>query len=423
MQQPNHSPYPSRGGGETKVSLPSATDIHPAIKMYPDAFVGASAERTAELVAAYNRFENILTDCLHELPDLSDIQFVGGGVVWVHANGEERRTSITLDNDKDLLAWAQLFGRGGTGAKDLAEHHSGAVENAIDIAGVRLRMTFRRQMGGYGLNIRLLSQDPPLLSSTRFERNPVPQKLVDMVLNNSYGFVIITGPTGSGKTTMLAALIAEINMRQHRHIYTVEDPIEFVHLSRESLITQRQVGTDVDTFAQGMITAKRSKPGVILLGELRDKEVMRAAIESAGEGHLVLATTHASNVHSTISSFVGNFTADEQPEIRQRLAGSLRGVIVQRLVKTTDGKMVPAREFLVVDDTIASKIRETSSSEKLAAAINSAATKKAGSFSFDDDLLALCEAGQISVETAMLHAVQKTEVREKLIRKGFDVPT
>lgn len=366
---------------------------------------------------AYDKFEQILEVAMTNFPDGSDIQFVGGGCVWVHSNGADTRTDLKLDNEEDLLAWAKVFGRGGDGDVQLADSARGAVENAIDIAGVRLRMTFRRQMGGYGLNVRILSQTPPTLDSPRFQRNPIPYALTEIIMNNSDGLVLFEGPTGSGKSTMQAALVAEINRTQQRHIYTLEDPIEFVHESQRSLITQRQVGTDVDSFAQGLITAKRSKPGVILLGELRDKVVMRAAIESAGEGHLVLATSHASDVPSAIASFVGSFGSDEQPEIRQRLAGALRAVIVQRLVPTIDKKMVPARELLVVNSTIASKIRETSSSEKIEAAMNSSGSKGQGTFSRDEDLVKLVEGKHISAEMALQHATQPGEVEQRLIRK------
>ncbi|WP_292897710.1 type IV pilus twitching motility protein PilT [Microbacterium sp.] len=392
---------------------------HPALSTYPEAFRATDALEQDRLLDAYDRFEDILEAARGQFPDCSDVQFVGGGNVWVHANGADHRTGLELDNETDLLAWAKVFGRGGDGDVQLIEGARGAVENAIDIAGVRLRMTFRRQMGGYGLNIRILSQEPPTLDSPRFARNPIPQALIDIIMNNQDGLVLFEGPTGSGKSTMQAALVAEINRTQQRHIYTLEDPIEFVHNSQRSLITQRQVGTDVDSFAQGLITAKRSKPGVILLGELRDKVVMRAAIESAGEGHLVLATSHASDVPSAIASFVGSFGSDEQPEIRQRLAGALRAVIVQRLVPTVDKKVVPARELLVINSTIAAKIRETSSSEKIEAAMNSSGSKGEGTFSRDEDLISLVEKGHIDTDTALRHSAQDREVRERLVRKNL----
>ncbi|WP_332248136.1 MULTISPECIES: type IV pilus twitching motility protein PilT [Microbacterium] len=391
-------------------------DPHPAEKLYPAPFRSLGGHDRGRLIDAYEEFEDLLIAAMGKFPDCSDVQFVGGGNLWVHENGAEHRTTVELSNEDHLLLWAKIFGRSGDGDRDLREGPSGSVENAIDIAGVRLRMTFRRQMGGFALNVRILSQEPPSLTSSRFSRNPVPDALIKLVMENTSGLILFEGPTGSGKSTMQAALVAEVNSTQQRHIYTLEDPVEFVHHSHRSLISQRQVGTDVDSFEQGLVTAKRSKPGVILLGELRDKTVMRAAINSAAEGHLVLATSHASDVASAIAAFVGSFGADEQPEIRQRLAGSLRAVVVQQLVPTTDGKVVPARELLVVNSTIASKIRETSSSEKLEAALHSSGAKGEGTFSRDEDLVRLAVARIISFETAVMKASQPKEVEERLIR-------
>lgn len=403
------NPSPSR-------SRSLSPEQHPAERDFAEAFKDADAGRGERLRDAYDKFEMLVASAMREFPDGSDIQFIGGGQMWVHANGADTRTSVALDNTTDLLVWAKLFGRGGNGDIDLKEGPSGSVENAIDIAGVRLRMTFRRQMGGYALNVRILSQNPPTLDSPRFSRNPIPQTLVDLITNNTDGIVLFEGPTGSGKSTMQAALVAEVNRTQHRHIYTLEDPVEFVHVSQKSLVSQRQVGPDVDTFYQGLLTAKRSKPGIILLGELRDKEVMRAAIDSAGEGHLVLATSHASDVPSAIASFVGSFSADEQAEIRQRLAGALRAIVVQKLVPTIDGKMVPAREMLTVSNVIASKIRDTASSETLRSALMSSAAKSEGTFSRDDDLIKLWQDGHISAETAVLHSALPDETRAKIAR-------
>lgn len=373
------------------------------------------------LRAAYERFEQIVHTVRREMPDASDIQFVGGGDVWVHSNGAEHRTNITLDNDDDIVAWAKLFGRGGDGDEQLRRGVKGSVENAIDIAGVRLRMTFRRQYGGYALNTRILSQEPPTIDSPRFAKNPIPQTLIDLVKNSTAGLILMVGPTGSGKTTMLAALLNEVNRTQQRHVYTLEDPVEFVYRSQRSLITQREIGTHVDSFEQGMMTAKRSKPGIILLGELRSRETMRAAIESAGEGHLVLSTTHSSDVPAAISTFIGNFPSDEQNEIKQRLATTLRAVAVQRLVPSTDGKVVAVREMLVVDNTVASQIRQGAEGDKLRGTLMSSANRNNGGvLSFDDDLLARVQEEQLDTRTAMMYAIQKEEMLQKLKRLGFD---
>lgn len=374
-------------------------------------------ELPPHLAPAFRRFEAIIGSVLEEAPDASDLQFVGGDCMWVHANGSDRRSQVKIHDAEDILTWAKIFGRGGRGDEELRTGTKGAVENAVDVAGTRLRMTFRRQFGGHALNVRILAQDPPRLDSPRFERNPVPQALIDIVRNHTDGLVLVEGPTGSGKSTMLAALIAEVNATQHRHIYTLEDPIEFVHASNRSLVTQREVGTHVDSFLQGMKTAKRSKPGIILLGELRDKETMRAAVESAGEGHLVLATSHASAVPEAIATFIGSFPANEQGEIRQRLATTLRAVIVQKLIPTRDGKMVPAREMLKMLPPLAAKIREGGPADSIRTALQSSGNRdEPGIFSRDDDLFDLVAKRHVEPATALIHAHSAGELRTRITK-------
>lgn len=411
-QQPSAQPEPAR----------TPQQEHIAQVRFPLTFADVHDPFEVErLCKAYDRFEQLVTTVRTQFPDASDVQFVGDGEMWVHENGVDRRTNVRISNAADILVWAKLFGRGGDGDDRLRNDSRGSVENAINIADVRLRMTFRRQMGGFALNIRFLAADPPTVDSVRFAKNPIPQPLVDLVLGSSAGLVLVEGPTGSGKSTMQAALIAEVNRRQQRHIYTLEDPIEFVHKANKSLITQREIGVDVSSFEQGLITAKRSKPGIILLGELRDRVVMRAAVDSAGEGHLVMATSHASDVPSAIDSFIGSFPSDEQAEVRQRLATTLKAVVVQRLVPSLDGKVIPVRELLTIDATIATQIRSAESSgAKLRSALQSSGNKhKAGTFSFDDDLVRLAVEKKIHPDVAMLYSVSPREVYEILLRRGL----
>ncbi|MCK9913825.1 type IV pilus twitching motility protein PilT [Microbacterium ginsengisoli] len=347
-------------------------------------------------------------------PEASDVQFVGGGQMWVHANGREHRTRVEIGND-DILAWADEFADSRGGADHLETDKSGTLEKAVDVAGVRLRMTWRRQLGGFALNVRILPSNPPGLSSPRFANNPVPQDLVDIILHNTDGLVLFEGPTGSGKSTLQAALVREVNEKQQKHIYTIEDPVEFVHESQRSLITQREVHTDVDSFLQGLITAKRSKPGIILLGELRDPVTMRTALESAGSGHLVMATSHASAAPEAVSSFIGSFPSDEQNEVSQRLSESLRAVIVQKLIPSADGKVVPVREMITVDSNAAGFIREPQSGKKLRTMLQSSEVR-AGTFSRDADLLQLFQRGLITESTALEHSISANDMKARLER-------
>ena len=411
---PSHSP-----------SLQLSDDHAPALPapVITEGLAGACPADTGdldpEMRESFAFIESIVASVREEMPSASDIQFVGGSVVWIHADGEEHRTSTVVTNE-DILMWSKIFGRirnGKYGDEQLRDGIEGTVENAFDLAGVRLRAAFRRQYGGYALNVRILLQTPPGITHRMFDKNPVPEPLIKLVEDSSAGIILVTGPTGSGKSFLLAALLDNVNEQQRRHIYTLEDPVEFVHQSKKSLITQREIGTHTNSFVQGIMTAKRSKPGIILLGELRDKETMRAALESAGEGHLVLATTHASSVAETVATFVGHFPADEQNQVAVRVAQTFLAVISQRLVAGTDGKMVAVREMMIADNTLQSILKNPTDADKLEKQLLSSASRdKPGVFSRDDDLIKLCVQGLITPDVAIQYCHQPGEVREKLRR-------
>lgn len=370
----------------------------------------------AAVKASVEKFETILAHAREKHPDGSDIQFVGGDQVWVHENAAEHRTQIPM-TDALLLQWADAFGLRRGGAQELYHGDKGTLEVAQDISDIRLRMTWRRQFGKHGqiaLNSRLLPNTPPPLDGARYASNPIPQALIDMVLNNTTGLILFEGPTGSGKSTMQASIIDLVNATQARHIYTLEDPIEYVHESKMSLVSQREVHTHVDSFYQGLQTAKRSKPGIILLGELRDPVTKRAALESAGEGHLVLATSHASSVPEAIESFIGAFPSDEQNDVAQRMASSLKGVVTQQLIPSTNGKVVAVREMLTVTDVVASKLRDRQSGDLRNVLMSSETRNQPGTFSRDDDLLKLKLAGTISTDVAIRYAIVPKDLRARI---------
>lgn len=172
------------------------------------------------------------------------------------------------------------------------------------------------------------------------------------------GLVLVTGSTGSGKSTTLAALIDHINKTQQEHILTVEDPIEFVHKSQKSLINQREVGRHTISFATALRAALREDPDIILVGEMRDLETIELAITAAETGHLVFGTLHTSSAAKTVDRIINVFPTDQQEQIRAMLAESLKGVIAQQLLKTVDGKRVAALEILYVTHAVSNLIRE-----------------------------------------------------------------
>ena len=212
------------------------------------------------------------------------------------------------------------------------------------------------------------------------------------------GLVLVTGPTGSGKSTTLAAMIDHINRNKNCHIITVEDPIEYLHTHKQSMVNQREIGADVDSFAGSLRAALREDPDVILVGEMRDFETINAAVTAAETGHLVLSTLHTTGAAETIDRIIDVYPPHSQGQIRAQLANSLVAVISQTLVPTADGKgRIAALELMSCTDAISSLIREG----KIFQIPNTIQTSKAlGMFSLDQDLARLVRTGKITEQVA-----------------------
>ncbi|MFG1173442.1 type IV pilus twitching motility protein PilT [Erwiniaceae bacterium CAU 1747] len=227
----------------------------------------------------------------------------------------------------------------------------GQLDFALTQGGVRLRANLFRQRSGLSLALRLIASECPSAGSLHLPA------VAASLEQQSEGLILITGATGSGKSTTLAALIDSINQQQQRHILTLEDPIEFLHVSRRSLIQQRELGTHFSCFADGLRAALREDPDVILLGELRDSETIRLALTAAETGHLVLATLHARGAAQAVERLVDVFPGEEKNLIRSQLAGSLKAVVAQRLVAAKRGR-VGLFEVMVNCPAAANLIRE-----------------------------------------------------------------
>jgi len=220
----------------------------------------------------------------------------------------------------------------------------------------------------------------------------------------SQGLVLVTGPTGSGKSTTLAAMIDYINATRHQHIITIEDPIEFIHQSKKSLINQREVHRDTHSFSAALRSALRQDPDIILVGELRDLETIRLAMTAAETGHLVFATLHTSSATKTINRVIDVFPGDEKSMIRSMLSGSLRAVIAQTLLKRPEGGRVAALEIMLCNPAIRSMIRE----DKIAQMYSNIQTgKKFGMQTLDQHLTQLVQENILLPETARSVAVSK----------------
>lgn len=225
------------------------------------------------------------------------------------------------------------------------------------------------------------------------------------------GLVLVTGPTGSGKSTTLAAMVDHINRTSECHILTIEDPIEFVHKSRKALVNQREVGVHTASFARGLKAALREDPDVVLVGEMRDLETISMALETANTGHLVLATLHTSTAIGTVSRIVDQFPAESQEQIRSGLADNLLGVCCQTLCSKVGGGRVPALEIMVMDYAMSNMIRE-GRTHMLLTAMTTGQNK--GNRLLNDDLMKLVQAGKISKEEALSNTVDKSDMSRRL---------
>lgn len=224
------------------------------------------------------------------------------------------------------------------------------------------------------------------------------------IANNPRGLVLVTGPTGSGKSTTLAAMVDYINENRHDHILTIEDPIEFVHKNKQSLINQREVHRDTRSFNAALRSALREDPDVILVGEMRDLETIRLAMTAAETGHLVFGTLHTTSAPKTIDRIVDVFPGDEKSMVRSMLSESLRAVISQALIKRVGGGRVAAHEIMIATSAIKNLIRE----DKIAQMYSSIQTGAAhGMQTLDQSLLQLVNKGVISTQDARTRANHK----------------
>lgn len=276
----------------------------------------------------------------------------------------------------------------------------------------RFRVNVYREMRGIGAAFRLIPQR--ILTP---EELGLPERAVDLT-DLRRGLVLVTGATGSGKTTTLAALIDRINRTRHEHVITIENPIEYVHPSRSCLVHQRQVGLHCESFADALRAALREDPDVVMVGELRDLEATSIALRTAETGHLVFGTLHTTSATATVDRLVDQYPADQQPQIRLMLSSSLRAVISQTLLKRVGGGRVAAFELLLVNPAVASMIREGKTFQ-LPSVMQTG--RKAGMVRLDESLLRLVERGIVEPEEAYRKADDKPDFATRLRTLGVDV--
>ncbi len=272
--------------------------------------------------------------------------------------------------------------------------------------GNRFRVSVLRQRGRYAAVLRLI---PSKLLS--FEEIGLPAACVGL-LRRPRGLMLVTGPTGSGKTTTLAAMVDWINKHLDRHIVTIEDPIEYYHSHKKGLVTQREVGHDVPNFVEAMRRTLRQDPDVILLGEMRDLETISAAITAAETGHLVFATLHTTGSARTVDRIIDAFPANQQEQIRVQLSVSIVTVISQVLLPRQDGQgRIAAFEVMLMTPAISNLIRKNETN-KIPSTIQT--SRRLGMITLDDSLLDLVRRGAITRETALDAAQSPSDLEARL---------
>ena len=276
--------------------------------------------------------------------------------------------------------------------KILEEH--GEVDLSVSIeSGDRFRVNAYKQRGNYAIAIRTITSQIP-----SFKTLGLPD-VVSSFAEKHKGLVLVTGPTGSGKSTTLASLIDIINSTQERHIITLEDPIEYVHHHKKGIVNQREIGNDTDSFNAALRAALRQDPDVILVGEMRDPETVSIALTAAETGHLVFSTLHTVGSAKTIDRIVDMFPAEQQQQVRTQLSTVCEGVISQQLIKTIDGRnRVAALEVMVTTPAIRNLIRENKTYQ-IQNIIQT--SSKIGMQSMDQELVNLFRQGKISKESVL----------------------
>jgi twitching motility protein PilT len=288
----------------------------------------------------------------------------------------------------------------------------GDADWAFEIEGVaRFRCNAGRERAGPLAVFRVI----PSVIPTVEEMGITPE--VQALCQLSKGLVLVTGPTGSGKSTTLAAMVDLVNRTRNDHLITIEDPVEFVHPSKQCLVTQRQVGLHTRGFKQALRAALREDPDIVLVGEMRDLETVSIALETAETGHLVFGTLHTTTAASTVDRIIDQFPADRQAQVRTMLAESLRGVIAQVLCRKVGGGRVAAREILLVTPAIQNLIREGKTFQ-IPSVMQTG--RRLGMVTLHDALMELVEQGKVEPKEAWMKAADKSAILAALKAKRHD---
>jgi twitching motility protein PilT len=394
-----HSP-----SGEVQVELTPGSDGARATLRPARAAVAAKGPDLAEARGAMEALLRLLVEA-----EASDLHLRSGEPPLLRRHGElVREPSAALPGER---LEALLLGI--MSPRELAEFREGGdTDWAYEIEGVaRFRCNAGRDRHGPIAVFRVIPTTVRTADEMGLSRE------VQNLCYLTKGLVVVTGPTGSGKSTTLAALVDLINRTRTDHIITIEDPIEFVHPSKKCLVTQRQVGVHTRSFKHALRAALREDPDIILVGEMRDLETVSIAIETAETGHLVFGTLHTTTAASTVDRIIDQFPADRQAQVRVMLSESLRGVIAQTLCKRIGGGRVAAREILLTIPAVSNLIREGKTFQ-IPSIMQT--NRKAGMVTLNDALMELVDKKEVEPKEAYMKAVDKAGFAAALKAKRHD---
>ena len=340
----------------------------------------------------------------------SDLHLKSGSIIRLRVNGDLLKlgNKMMTNDELDGIAQAILTDKQ---YRELVNNKELDCTYVLDEDN-RFRVNFFYQLDGLSAVLRII----PVKILT-IEQLGLPDVIVELA-DLHRGLVLVTGVTGSGKSTTLASMIDRINRTQKKHIITVEDPVEFVHQDRESLVSQRGIGQDSHSFSNALRAALREDPDIILVGEMRDLETIEIALHAANTGHLVFSTLHTLDAKETINRVIGMFPQAEQNRIRMTLASVLEGVVSQRLVKTLDGGRAAAIEIMRRTARVAELIAENRDYELLDTIEEG--KEIYGSQSFDQALLDLYHNKKISEDVVLENATNPSDMKLKLQGIGGD---
>ena len=340
----------------------------------------------------------------------SDLHVKAGGPPYVRANGQLLKTQFPALTAADCERAAMDL-MDDEQARKFKE--KGEVDFAYSSQGLgRFRVNVFRQRGSVGMACRRVLPGSPAFETLGLP--PIVKKLAD----EQRGLLLVTGPTSSGKTTTTGAIINHINATRSSHILTIEDPIEILHPDRMSIVNQREIGHDTADFATALRAAMRQDPDVIFVGEIRDSETVKAALQAAETGHFVVSTLHTTDVSETVNRIIDFFPPHQQKQIRVSLAASLKGIVSQRLLPRKDGKArIPAIEVLVMNGRIHDLILNEEQTHMIHDIV--AESSFYGMQTFDQALLQLYRAGLVNLEEAMLAATNSHDFQIALRQEGL----